>query len=148
MSLEDYIDYKLTINEKSELHILEVLELLKNNKELMEKFNLREWKDYREYESLRLEYESLRFTHNLDKNHNNIFKFKRDSGKNYHSCQKPINILERIIQCSSNENEVVLDCFMGSGSTGVAAKHLNRKFIGIEKDDTYFNIAKQRIQEE
>ena len=98
-----------------------------------------------EYESLRQEYESLRFKHNLDENHNNVFKFKRDKGKNYHSCQKPINILSRLIRCSSNEGDTVLDMFMGSGSTGVACVNTNRRFIGIELDDKYFNIAKQRI---
>jgi site-specific DNA-methyltransferase (adenine-specific) len=121
-------------------------------KELTEKFNLREWHGFREYESLRQEYESLRqeyeslrFKHNLDENHNNVFKFKRDTGKNFHSCQKPIDILSRLMKCSSNEGDTVLDMFMGSGSTGVACVNTNRRFIGIEKDDKYFEIAKQRI---
>ena len=122
--------------------------------ELIEKFNLREWQGFREYESLRQEYESLRqeyeslrFKHNLDKNHNNVFKFKRDNGKNYHSCQKPIDILSRLIRCSSHEGDTVLDMFMGSGSTGVACVNTNRNFIGIELDDKYFEIAKQRIDD-
>ena len=45
----------------------------------------------------------------------------------------------------SNEGDTVLDCFMGSGTTGVACKNLNRNFIGIEKDETYFKIAQDRI---
>ena len=53
-----------------------------------------------------------------------------------------------IIKTSSNENDIILDCFMGSGSTGVACKHTNRKFIGIEIEEKYFNIAKKRIEEE
>ena len=101
----------------------------------------------REYESLRQEYESLRYKHNLDANHNNVWQFKRDKGKNYHECQKPVDILERIIKCSSNTNDVVLDMFMGSGSTGVACINTNRNFIGIELDENYYNIAKQRITE-
>lgn len=64
-----------------------------------------------------------------------------------HPCVKPVNLMERIIKVSTNEGDTVLDCFMGSGSTGVACKNLNRKFIGIEKDEKYFEIAKERINE-
>ena len=52
-----------------------------------------------------------------------------------------------IIKTSSNECDIILDCFMGSGSTGVACMNTNRKFLGIELDNNYFNIAKQRIEE-
>ena len=52
-----------------------------------------------------------------------------------------------LINRLSNENDIILDCFMGSGSTGVAAVNANRKFIGIELDEKYFNIAKERIEE-
>lgn len=62
-----------------------------------------------------------------------------------HPTQKPLKLMERIITIFSNENDVVLDSFAGSGSTLVAAKNLNRKFIGIEKDIVYFNIIKTRI---
>ena len=88
--------------------------------ELTERYNLREWEGFREYEDLRQEYEDLRPVHNLDRNHNNVWDFKRDKGENYHSCQKPIDILERLIQVHSKKGATVLDCFMGSGSTGVA----------------------------
>ena len=54
--------------------------------------------------------------------------------------------MEDHIKTWSNKNDVVLDCFMGSGSTGIACKNLNRKFIGIEKDKKYFDIAKNRIE--
>ena len=57
-------------------------------------------------------------------------------------------MLEHIIKTSSNEMDLVLDCFMGSGTTGVACKKLNRKFIGIELDENYFNIAVNRIFED
>lgn len=63
-----------------------------------------------------------------------------------HPTIKPLNIIENLIINSSNENEVVLDCFMGSGTTGVACKKLNRRFVGIEIDKTYFDIAKDRIE--
>ena len=64
-----------------------------------------------------------------------------------HSTQKPVALMEYLIKTYTNEDETVLDFAMGSGSTGVAAKNLNRKFIGIEMDEGYFNIAKKRINE-
>ena len=59
---------------------------------------------------------------------------------------KPVELLERYIKVSTNENDTVLDCFMGSGSTGVASLKLGRKFIGVELNEEYFNIAKNRIE--
>lgn len=98
------------------------------------------------YDELRNKYDELRYTHNLDGNHNNIWKSvdKRNTGK-LHPTQKPIDILQRIIETSSNEGDTVLDCFMGSGSTGEACLKTNRNFIGIEQDDKYFEIAYNRI---
>lgn len=63
----------------------------------------------------------------------------------YHPTQKPEELLERIIKSSSNEGDIVLDPFMGSGTTCYVAKKLNRKYIGIEKDKKFFNISKRRI---
>jgi len=63
-----------------------------------------------------------------------------------HPTQKPVELLEWLIKAYSKENELVLDNVMGSGSTGVAAKNTNRKFIGIELDKTYFNIAQERMK--
>ena len=62
-----------------------------------------------------------------------------------HPTQKPIKLMERIVYLFTNENDTVLDFCMGSGSTGVACLNLKREFIGIEKDVTYFNIAKLRL---
>ena len=62
-----------------------------------------------------------------------------------HPTQKPVTLLEYLIKTYTLENDTVLDFTMGSGSTGVAANNLNRKFIGIEKDPVYFNMAKERI---
>ena len=67
--------------------------------------------------------------------------------KTEHPTQKPIALLEYLIRTYTNEGETVLDFTMGSGSTGVACVHTNRRFIGIELDDGYFNIAKKRIEE-
>ena len=72
-----------------------------------------------------------------------IITFKRDKG--FHPTQKPVPLMEYLIKTYTNENETVLDFTMGSGSTGVASKNLNRNFIGIEMDDKYFEIAKERI---
>ena len=64
-----------------------------------------------------------------------------------HPTIKPLNIIENLVINSSKENDVVLDCFMGSGTTGVACKELNRDFIGIELNPEYFEIAQRRIGE-
>jgi site-specific DNA-methyltransferase (adenine-specific) len=79
-----------------------------------------------------------------------ILMFNRDSKKGvkkYHPTQKPVALIEYLIKTYTNENEIVLDNTMGSGSTGVACMNTNRKFIGIEKDEKYFEIAKKRIEE-
>lgn len=64
-----------------------------------------------------------------------------------HPTQKPLALFERLVKASSNENQVVFDPFMGSGTTGVACVNTGRKFIGIELDEGYFKIAEQRIKE-
>ena len=75
-----------------------------------------------------------------------IIKASRTGSKN-HPTEKPVDLLETFIKNSSDENAVVFDGFMGSGSTGVACVNTNRHFIGIELDDGYFEIAKKRIEE-
>lgn len=64
----------------------------------------------------------------------------------YHPTQKPEWLLERIILSSSNEKDVIIDPFLGSGTTGYVSKKMNRYFIGIEKEKKYFEIAKARIK--
>ena len=77
----------------------------------------------------------------------NILRFKGDDKKNgfLHPTQKPVTLCEYLIKTYTNEGETVLDNCMGSGTTGVACKNLNRNFIGIELDEGYFKIAKERI---
>lgn len=70
-------------------------------------------------------------------------KFKQPKGK--HETMKPVELLKRYIQLTTNENDIVLDPFCGSGSTGVACKELNRSFIGIEINNKYAKIAKERM---
>jgi len=83
----------------------------------------------------------------LDKNYPlNVLNINTLSkNKRIHPTQKPIALMEYLIKTYTNENETVLDFTMGSGSTGVAAKNLKRNYKGIEQDDKYFEIAKERI---
>nr|DAZ44575.1 MAG TPA: adenine-specific methyltransferase [Caudoviricetes sp.] len=74
----------------------------------------------------------------------NILQYKRDRG--LHPTQKPVALLEYLIKTYTNEGDLVLDFTMGSGSTGVACLNTNRKFIGIELDKKYFNIAEERLK--
>lgn len=129
----------------------------KTYEDLTNEFNLKEWVGYKEYEELRKEYEKLRKEYeklrytfknlNVKNNlrcNNNVWQYEY-AKKNEHLTPKPIDLLENIILHSSNENDIVLDCFMGSGSTGVACKNLNRSFIGIEIDEEYFKVSEKRI---
>ncbi|MDR2602655.1 MAG: site-specific DNA-methyltransferase [Spirochaetaceae bacterium] len=73
-------------------------------------------------------------------------RIKGDDGRAVHPTQKPEKLLELIIKASSNENDVVLDPFFGTGTTGKIAEQLNRKWIGIEKNEQYILIAKERLK--
>ena len=73
-------------------------------------------------------------------------KQKGEDGKNLHDTEKPVGLMDVLIKNSSNEGGLVLDPFMGIGAAGVSAVGNNRNFIGIELDDTYFEIAKNRIE--
>ncbi len=75
-----------------------------------------------------------------------VVKFTKDKGKRFHPTQKPVALLEYLIKTYTNEGDTVLDNCMGSGSTGVACINTNRKYIGIEKELKYFEIAKKRIE--
>lgn len=74
-----------------------------------------------------------------------IIQFKSQNGE-LHPTQKPVALMEYLIKTYTNEGDTVIDPFMGSGTTGVACKNLNRSFIGIEKDAEYFQIACERIE--
>ena len=79
----------------------------------------------------------------------NVININKLNGhkKKFHPSQKPVELLEYLIKTYTNEGDLVLDFTMGSGSTGVACMNINRKFIGIELDEKYFNIASKRIEE-
>ncbi len=75
-----------------------------------------------------------------------IITFNNSENNKLHPTQKPVDLLEYLINTYTEENDLVLDFTMGSGSTGVACLNTNRRFVGIELDETYFNIAKDRIE--
>ena len=102
----------------------------------------------REYEDLRREYEDLRRPFNVtaDVPYTDVWTFKTvNAYPGKHPTEKPLPLMKHIIAASSREGATVLDCFMGSGTTGKAARDLGRNFIGIEKDAGYFAQAKQGI---
>ena len=71
--------------------------------------------------------------------------FKSGNNKRVHPTQKPVELLEYLVKTYTNENELVLDFTMGSGSTGVACLNTGRRFVGIEREEKYFDIAKERL---
>ena len=130
--------------------------------ELIEVFSIDFMNDFKYYSELKeidLEYrtnllkemnEQYPSTFNLwqgGKYKDNIFEYKRDRD-NFHPTQKPVLLLEDLIKTFSNENDLVVDLTMGSGSTGVACRNTNRNFIGIEMDSNYFDIASKRMKHE
>lgn len=74
-----------------------------------------------------------------------VIKFLRDK-KKYHPTEKPVDLCEYLVKTYTDEGETVLDNCMGSGTTGIACINTNRNFIGIEIDDNYFEIARERIE--
>lgn len=121
----------------------------KNYNELIDVFGIDKMDGFKPYSELKIidndsKYKSTFNLLNGKKFKSNILKYDRD--KTFlHPTQKPILLLEDLIKTFSNENDLVVDLTMGSGSTGVACKNTNRSFIGIEKDEAYFKIAEQRI---
>lgn len=75
-----------------------------------------------------------------------VIEFNSTNGKNVHPTQKPVKLLEYLIRTYTNPGEIVLDNCMGSGSTGVACIEANRKFVGMELDEKYFETAKKRLE--
>ena len=124
---------------------------LETYNDIIKYFQINEMKGFKEFDYLQgMDNEfKIKFasTFNLwegKKYKSNILKYKKDYD-GHHPTQKPVLLLEDLIKTFSNENDLVVDLTMGSGSTGVAAKNLNRSFIGIEQDPNYFKIAEERI---
>jgi len=127
---------------------------LETYNDIVKHFNINEMQGFKEFDCLQeIDNEfkkKFASTFNLwegKKYKSNILKHKKEySGQ--HPTQKPVLLLEDLIKTFSNENDLVVDLTMGSGSTGVAAKNTNRNFIGIEKDENYFKIATDRINKQ
>lgn len=109
-------------------------------------------KDYEtireEYEAIKRKYEDVKRYFHQEKNHTDVWDVPLIPNKEPigHPTIKPLKIAERIIRCSSRERELVLDPFMGSGTTAVACERLGRRWVGIEVNEEYCEIAKQRIK--
>lgn len=121
--------------------------------ELIEVFNIDDvngFKTFKELKEIDNEFKSkFASTFNLwegNKYKSNILKYKKDY-EGHHPTQKPVLLLEDLIKTFSNENDLVVDLTMGSGSTMVACQNTNRNGIGIEQDEKYFKIAQDRIKE-
>jgi hypothetical protein len=95
---------------------------------------------YGKFEQVEVKSEGLRYPRSVQ-----YFKTAESEGKTFHKTQKPIDLCRYIIETYSKENDNVLDFTMGSGTSGVVFKELNRNYIGIEKDNEIFNNAKNRI---
>ena len=117
--------------------------------EIVSVFGIDKMEGFLPYSELARLNEKYTATFNLwqgGKSKSNVLEYKKDND-GYHPTQKPVALLEDLIQTYSNDGETVLDFTAGSGSTGVACVNTNRHFIGIELDEGYFNIAKKRIEE-
>ncbi|MBE8232833.1 MAG: site-specific DNA-methyltransferase [Endozoicomonadaceae bacterium] len=117
----------------------------KTYQDLTDKYNLKGMDGYIEYDNFTRESTTSVFNLPEGKNHiSNIWGYKKESS-GYHPTQKPIALLKDIIKTYTNAGDLVVDFFMGSGSTAVACQGTRRRFIGIEKEMKYFDIAKKRL---
>jgi len=119
----------------------------KTYNELIEVFEIDKMQGFKPFAELKEIDEQFKSTFNLwngNKYKSNVFEYKKEYNGE-HPTQKPVLLLEDLIKTFSNENDLVVDLTMGSGSTGVACKKTGRHFIGIEKDEKYFKIAVSRV---
>ncbi len=100
-----------------------------------------------EYEDLRRKYEELRYTFNNQKTHHSVWNYETVK-QPQHPTQKPVDLIANIILHSSNEGDLVLDPFCGSGTTPVACVRTGRRYVGIDSDEGYCQIARQRVKQE
>ena len=128
-----------------------LLQPKKNYNELIEMFSIDKMQNFKTYEELKEIDDEFKIkfssTFNLwegKKYKSNILKYKKDYD-GHHPTQKPVLLLEDLIKTFSNENDLVVDLTMGSGSTGVACKNTNRNFTGIEMNEEYYDIACKRV---
>ena len=120
----------------------------KTYNKLIEIYGIDKMKGFRTFESISNESDGLTSTFNLwegGKFKSNILEYKKDYD-GLHPTQKPILLLEDLVKTFSNENDLVVDLTMGSGSTAIACMNTNRNFIGIETDFNYFDVSKKRVE--
>jgi len=135
-----------TVEEAGKMSNTELSEVLRSNYEVLRS----NYEDLRSnYEDLRSNYEDLRRHFSPKQDYTDVWttNITQSSEEQFHPTQKPVSIVQRMVEASTKEGDVVFDPFMGSGTTGVAALGLSRKFIGIELDEKYFKIAEKRIME-
>ena len=127
----------------------------KNGKKTTYNPQMREGKPYKDNrtidkrtktEALGSRFRYIKQDNNGERYPNGTINISSRNNKPVHPTQKPVALMEYIIKTYTNEGETVLDFTCGSGTTGVACKNLNRDFIGIELDENYYNIAKERIE--
>ena len=106
----------------------------------------------RQYDELRRQYDELRRVHSPSRsNYTDLWSYAPIPGsskKRLHNCQKPIQMITDMIETSSRKNDIVLDPFSGSGTTGIAAMRTGRRAILIEKDESYCEISAKRLERE
>ena len=121
----------------------------KTYRELIDRFGIDQMKGFKPFEECEEIERTFKRTFNLPKGQKfmgNVLEFRKDY-QGLHPTQKPVALLECLVKTYTNPGDLVLDNCMGSGSTGVACVNTGRKFIGIELDEQYFGIAKQRIND-
>ena len=104
-------------------------------------------KIYSKSETSPVKYDDGKLKTYKEKNPQSIIEFYKRDGKSLHPTQKPVALLEYLIKTYTQENETVLDFTFGSCSTGVACLNTNRKFLGVEMEEKYFDIGVKRMQE-
>ncbi|MFV8414323.1 DNA-methyltransferase [Mycoplasma sp. Z707] len=123
--------------------------------QLIQRYNINNWDFFINYNELKRIWEKEKKEtkgvklnpQEYNKTFNNVLMVSKEN--NYlHPTQKPVELMEKLIKMYSNENDVVLDCFMGSGSTGVASLRNNRYFIGCEINKEYYEVAHKRLEQE
>jgi len=106
---------------------------------------LKEWRD-RLFQNWKRYRDKHRFIFNNQKTHHSVWNYDIEK-KIGHTTPKPLELIKNIILHSSKEGQIVLDCFMGSGTTALACKELNRRYIGFEKDPEYYKIISKRLSQ-
>lgn len=153
---EKYVRMQLTFNavyngitiEEASKKTNEELQAFLDNKQFI--VLRRDYMELRqEYEALKNEYEKLRRTFNIDKNYTDVWRMDHIDHSNefYHPTQKPLKVIKRIIKVSSNKGDLIVDPFIGSGTTALACMELQRNFIGFENKQEYVDLANERIND-